>query len=146
MNDWTFDKHEVVTDRDGQWWHILQRFVDVDTEDKRYRLADATHTEYQSLPADDVEHIYESAGWSTTTKPAAERGYRVNGILCGPSGVDYFCGPDRAIRDTYDCPECGSTKVNVIIDYETEEKRCRCEYCKHEALANSFEDVQLDDF
>lgn len=135
MTDWLFDVDAVITETDSErWWHVLNRFKDVDQGERYYRLADATHTEYkEKMYADRVESEFESAGWKTSTKPAAERGFRVNGVLCGPSDVDHWKGNDCLHERS--CPDCGADgmgEIDIIQDHAEERLYCECRECGEE--------------
>lgn len=128
MTDWKFDHHEVIEDDEGYWWHVVDRYKSVDSDARYYRLYDATHTADKRLTAEyvegrDVEDCpYESCGWSTTTKPAHEHGYRVNGVLCEPAGVDRNLG--KSCVSDWSCPNCGeetTEDADVVIDLENRE-------------------------
>ena len=130
MTEWKFDHHEVLVDTDELWWHVVDRLESVDGNKQQYELADATHTEYKTLSAEFVEGndhsepFYESLGWTTTTKPAAENGYRVNGVLCGPRKVERWLGSE-CLHET-SCPACdadGKGDIDVIHDIEAGEVR-----------------------
>lgn len=125
MTNWKFDYNEVLLDDENRWWHVLERFESVDSDERRYRLADATHTEYKMLSADDVEGwegydgMFESAGWSTDTKPAAANGFRVNGTLCGPAEIQFW-KDGRCIHE-HTCPHCGEESkrgIDIIHSFE----------------------------
>jgi len=128
MTDWKFDYHEVLKDDDGYWWHVLNRLESVDTDTRQYELADGTHTEYKTLNADDVEGwqdhdgMFDSTGWSTDTKPAAENGFRVNGALCEPESIEFWRGND--CLHEVECPRCGADgngQIDIIHDIENRE-------------------------
>jgi hypothetical protein len=134
---WQFDAGEVLLAKDsGRWWHVSHRWQDVDNDQRQYELADATHTEYKILIADDVEGfgsiegMFESAGWTTNTKPAAERGYRVNGVLCGPRKIQKWKGQECVHE--YQCPTCGADgygELDVIHDHAEDRVCCECRMC-----------------
>jgi len=141
MSNWQFDTDEVLSDSDGRWWHVVHRWRCADCGDRRYELADATHSEYQELHADDVEGavtdaLFESEGWETTTKPASVNGYRVNGVLCGPSQMENRRG--LSCIHEYDCPDYGADgycAIHVVRDYEDGTLRTTqlaCRECGHE--------------
>jgi len=128
MTDWKFNHNEVLLDDEGHWWHVLDRFQSVDSDKRRYELADATHTEYKMFNAADVEGwddhdgTFESAGWETNSKPAAINGFRVNGTLCGPQTIDYWRG-HKCLHE-YECPECGTMRegsIDIIHSFEDAE-------------------------
>ena len=140
MSDWQFNNGEVLTDTDGHWWHVLHRRQCVDCEERRYELADATHTEYKELHADDVEgaigvQLFESDGWTADMKPASVHGFRVNGTLCGPQETDRYKG--KACLHDRECPECGCDgrdEIDVIHSIESKQvtvTTCECRVCKH---------------
>ena len=119
--DWFYDTGAVVEHPEtGAWWHIIGRLRDVDTGSRFYRLADATHTEYmERTHADYVEGEFESLGWSTDTKPAAENGFRVNGVLCGPQDIDHYKGK-KCVHERQ-CSECGMARegyIDIIHSFE----------------------------
>ena len=123
MSDWLFDRDAVLLDKEGYWWHVRDRYVDVDTGDRQYGLEDATWTAYERDDAEYIEEQYESDGWKTDTKPAHERGYRVNGSLCGPSSIDFWRG--GACVSDHDCAHCGETTqgaADIIISLEDRER------------------------
>lgn len=138
MTDWKFRKNEVLKHTEtGDWWHVLGRYEEIDSGERRYRLADATHTEYQeAMHAEDVEDIFETAGWTTATKPAAANGYRVNGVLTEPSSVDLWRGT-KCVHE-YTCPECGEdgyAEIDVIHKIRSggvQETTLKCRSCNHE--------------
>jgi len=134
---WKFGNNEVLRNQDNEWWHVIHRRQCVDCDDREYVLADATHTDYKTLHADDVEGwdsydgLFESDGWETTFKPASVNGYRVNGVLCGPKHIAHYrgneCHHDRK------CPECGADgmgEIDVIVDYEDAEVLQVNLYCR----------------
>jgi hypothetical protein len=135
--EWQFDDGEVLRAKDsGRWWHVIHRWQDIDSDHRQYELADATHTEYKTLLADDVEGIglieglFESAGWGTNTKPAAERGYRVNGRLVGPKAIHRARG--NACIHNQRCPNCGAdgnAEIDVIVDHAEDRVYCECLRC-----------------
>jgi len=138
MSDWQFDQHEVLADDEGYWWHVLDRLESIDGSKQQYELADATHTEYKTLHRDDVEGelgMFTSLKWSTTTKPAADRGYRVNGVLCGRQQIDYWRGTECVHE--YSCPDCGregKTDIDIIHGYgdgEYQWTACECRVCDY---------------
>lgn len=125
MTNWKFDHNEVLLDDENRWWHVLERFESVDSDTRRYSLADATHTEYKILIADDVEGwegydgMFESAGWTTDTKPAAVNGFRVNGALCGPESIDFW-KDNECVHDRI-CVHCGEESkrgIDIIHSFE----------------------------
>ena len=135
--NWLFDCHEVVENAAGEWWHIIARWQSVDCDNRKYELADATHTEYKTLHAGDVEGLpsedpmFESCGWDTNTKPAAERGFRVNGVLCGPSKIDYWRG--NACSHDATCPHCesdGREDIDIIHDIKSREVQSSHYICR----------------
>jgi len=142
MSNWQFDTNEVLVDDDGGWWHVLHRWQCVDCADRRYELADATHTAYEEFHADDVEGwdgyegLYTSAGWETSHKPASINGFRVNGVLCGPIHVDHYRGTE--CKHDRECPNCGADgygEIDIIVDYEAAEVACvhlSCLECGHD--------------
>lgn len=146
MTDWTFAVDEVLEDRDGKWWHVLTQWEEVNGDGRKYELADATHTEYKTLHAGDVEGLpseeplFTSAGWSSYTKPASVEGYRVNGVLCGPSNIDHWRSVECA--HDYECPECGregAAEIDIIHSHENGEvveTRCECRICNHTWVDN----------
>jgi len=127
---WQFDHHEVLEDPDGYWWHVVDRLESIDASKKQYELADATHTEYKTLHKLDVEGLeseapmFDSLGWGTDTKPAAENGYRVNGVLCGPGAYEYWLG-NECLHEI-ECDVCGADgkgEIDIIHDIEGQEVR-----------------------
>jgi len=137
MTEWLFDYNEVLEDSDGYWWHVVDRLESIDGTKKQYELADATHTEYKTLHKLDVEGLesedpmFESCGWSTDTKPAAENGFRVNGVLCGPGSIDYW--RDGKCVHSAACPECsadGKAEIDIIHDIENREVQATQYICR----------------
>jgi hypothetical protein len=49
MTDWMFDRHEVLEDSDGYWWHVVDRLESVAGETQQYVLACASHTTRKTL-------------------------------------------------------------------------------------------------
>jgi len=139
MTNWKFGKNEVLV-RDNEWWHVRHRRQCVDCEDREYVLADATHTDYKTLHADDVEGwdgyegLFESDGWETTHKPASVNGYRVNGVLCGPEGLNHRQGQE-CVHER-ECPNCGADGmgeidiIHAIEDKEVVDTQCECRECE----------------
>jgi len=131
--DWFYDTGAVIIHPEtGEWWHVLSRYRDVDTNTQFYRIGDATHTEYKDRIHADWLEEWDSAGWKTNTKPAAERGYRVNGVLCGPERVDYH--KDKECVHGYQCPECESDgwgELDIIHDHAEERIVCECRVCNN---------------
>jgi len=115
MSDWKFAKDEVVSDRDGQWWHIMDRYESIDSDRRKYHIADATHTEYKDVVAEDMEDFgdWSSEGWSCICKPAAKRGVRINGVLAEPSSIPYWRGNE--CKHDYPCGSCGAPCERVDI-------------------------------
>jgi len=134
MSDWFYNTGAVLIHPEtGAWWHVLNRHRDVDNNQRYYRLADATHTEYMDRVHADWVEEWDSAGWKTNTKPAAERGFRVNSVLCGPTQIDHWKGQD--CLHEYQCPECesdGRGEIDIIHEQERNRVRCECRVCKHE--------------
>lgn len=139
MSDWQFNKNEVLLNEDEDWWHVVDRLESVDGPSRYYVLEDATHTERQQLHKDDVEGdlgMFESAGWDTNTKPASEHGFRVNGVLCGPSNVEFWKGNECVHEE--ECLSCGAAgygEIDVIHDIENQEvvkTRYECRECDAE--------------
>jgi len=131
MSDWFYLTGAVLIHPEtDEWWHVIGRMRDVDTGTRFYRLADATHTEYKErLHADWVED-WDSAGWRTNTKPAAERGYRVNGRLVGPKDIHRARG--NACIHNQRCPNCGgdgNAEIDVIVDHAENRVYCECLSC-----------------
>ena len=144
--DWAFEVGDVIVRDENEWWHVTKRLRDEESQERMYKLWDATHTKQEYYYAEEAEHVFESAGWSLPigTKPASERGYRVNGFLCGPSDVEKRCSWPHGRRNRYRCPECGNaSSVNVIQVLETGETQCSCNErgCGFEALAEEFESL-----
>jgi hypothetical protein len=141
MSDWRFDHQEVLADREGYWWHVVDRWESLDKNQQKYELADATHTEYKTLHKLDVEGMsseessFTSLGWTTPTKPATERGYRVNGVLAGRNQIDYWRG--TKCNHEYECPECGENGLETIDIIHSIRNRdivwtvCECRICDH---------------
>lgn len=138
MSDWQFDQHEVLADDDGYWWHVLDRLESIDGSKQQYELSDATHTEYKTLHKDDVEGelgMFTSCHWSTTTKPAAEHGYRVNGVLAGTNQIDYWRA--TACVHEYTCPKCssdGNAELDILHSIRNQEHAwtvVECRVCDH---------------
>jgi hypothetical protein len=129
--NWPYECGEVLRDDDDRWWHVLSRYRDVDTGKRFYRLADATHTEYKDRAhADWIEGDFESDEWNTNTKPAAERGYRVNGRLVGPSQIQHAKG-NECLHEQQ-CPNCGSDgkgEIDIINDHAEERAYGECRVC-----------------
>jgi hypothetical protein len=137
MTEWKFDQHEVLEDNEGRWWHIVDRWVNVDGNKRKYELADATHTEYKTLHAGDVEGfpseapMFDTTGWETTTKPAAENGFRVNGVLCGPQAIEFWRDNDCIHEET--CSDCGADgkgEIDIIHDIENQEVQSSHYLCR----------------
>lgn len=137
MTDWLFDYHEVVEDDEGNWWHVVDRLESIDGTKKQYELADATHTVEKRLHKLDVEGLdsedplFESLGWSTTTKPAAEHGFRVNGVLCGPGSIDHW--RDSKCLHEVECEQCGAdgkAEIDIIHDIESQEVQSTQYICR----------------
>jgi len=138
---WHFQQNEVLEDKNGQWWHIIHRRKCVDCGQRKYELADASHTEYTTLHAGDLEGLesedplMESLGWTTKTKPAAEAGFRVNGVLCGPSEVEHY--KDNQCFHEHTCPECDEDSkdgIDIIHSHENGEVQAttlECRTCGH---------------
>jgi len=141
MSDWEFEENEVVEDSDGRWWHITQRLVDVDSDkwNRYYSLWDATHTEQnRAMNAEDVGSMYDRTGIVCKGKPAAKHGYRVNGVLCGPSDVDHWLGKE-CLHD-HECPSCesdGMRDIDVIVDHAESVTRYLCRECEHEVQVSN---------
>lgn len=136
-SSWRFDEYEVIKPREGEkeWWHIYQRFMDIDSGERYYKIYDATHSDWEHWNAFELEDIYESARWKCRTKPAAKRGWRVNGHLCGPSTFDYWKG--TACRHDYECPECGESSdagLDIIIQLSGDKHHTKivCRKCSNE--------------
>lgn len=141
MTEWLFEYNEVLADREGYWWHVVDRVTSIDNDRQQYELADATHTEYKTLHKTDVEGLpseeplFTSLGWTTNTKPATERGYRVNGVLCGRQQIDYWRGTECSHE--YACPACGedgAAAIDIINSYRNREPVwtvCECRICDH---------------
>jgi len=134
MTDWLFDYNEVLEDDDGYWWHVVDRLKSIDGNKKQYELADATHTEYKTLHKDDVEGelgMFDSLGWSVVGKPAAENGFRVNGVLCGPGSIEYW--RDRDCLHEAECEQCGANgkaEIDIIHDIECRELQSSQYICR----------------
>ena len=137
MTDWMFDYNEVLEDDDGYWWHVVDRLKSIDGSKKQYELADATHTEYKTLHKLDVEGLesedpmFESLGWSTDTKPAAEHGFRVNGVLCGPGSIEHW-RDSKCLHDAK-CEQCsadGKGEIDIVHDIENREVQATQYICR----------------
>ena len=119
MSEWKFDANEVLRDSDGYLWHVMKRYEDIDGKSRLYELADATHTEYRNVNAEDVEEWehhqgkYESDGWSCKTKPAVKRGIRMNGVLADPQSVEYWRG--SGCIHSYPCSSCEAENEDVDV-------------------------------
>jgi hypothetical protein len=139
LTEWQFSENEVLENEDGEWWHVIHRLESVDGPASFYVLEDATHTEQKQLHREDVEGergMFESCGWETNTKPAAEQGYIVNGVLCGKANVDYWRG-NKCLHDK-ECGECGADgkgEIDIIRDIEggqAQSIQCICRECGHQ--------------
>lgn len=136
MSDWQFEDGEVLADKDGIWWHVTERLVDVDSDkwNRYYTLQDATHTEIKrAFNAEDVEDLYERTSIVCSGKPAAKHGYTVNGVLCGPSEVDHYRG-NKCLHD-HECPDCDASapwNIDVIVDHSESITRYICRVCETE--------------
>jgi len=134
MTDWQYNRHGVLYGPDEtQWWHVLNRYRDVDNGNRFYRLADATHTEYKDRArAEWIESAFHGAEWSTSTKPAAERGWRINGCLVGPGGIEW--AKDRKCVHELECPQCSEDSpkaIDVIVDHSEQTTTGECRICGH---------------
>jgi hypothetical protein len=100
---------------------------------KPHDQEDAHKLDVEGLSSE--EPLMESLGWTTNTKPAAEHGFRVNGVLCGPGNVANWKGTE-CLHD-YTCPECGAAgKAEIDIIHSIENRdvqstRCECRECGH---------------
>jgi hypothetical protein len=137
-SDWQFDHYGVLVDDGERWWHVTGRFERADSGARYYRLQDGTHTNERWVHADDAEGAigdgqFESLGWSTRTKPASQRGFRVNGVLCEPARVLGWLG--QSCASDHECESCGeSTKegADIILDLwdrEVDSAWLRCQAC-----------------
>ena len=122
---WAYDVYDVLVDPEGRWWHVSERYVDTDTGDRLYYLWDGNHTGDRYCSAEWVEERdeFEAAGWSTNTKPAHERGYRVNGMLCEPVAVDRWRG-NPCVSD-HNCENCGETtegEADILVNLDGQER------------------------
>jgi len=125
LTEWQFSENEVLENEAGEWWHVIYRLESVDGPASFYVLEDATHTERKQLHREDVEGelgMFESCGWETNGKPASKHGFRVNGVLCGPSQVQHYKGTE--CLHEYECPSCGEDgkgEIDIIHDIEDRE-------------------------
>ena len=135
-SDWKFDHNEVLLDEEGYMWHVMHRRECIDCDnDRRYELADATHTQYKTVHADDAEGWkgitakYESAGWECVGKPAVKRGVRINGALADPQSIPFWRG--NSCQHEYPCPECGADCESVDILMTKTHLLTECRECHH---------------
>lgn len=141
MSEWEFEEGEVLEDADARWWHVTKRLVDVDSDkwNRYYTLQDATHTTVtECMDAQDVADLHERTGIVCSGKPAATHGYRVNGVLCGPSDVDHYKG--TKCLHNHECPTCGADGLNdvdVIVDHAEDVTRYVCRQCDREVTESN---------
>ena len=136
-----FDKYDVLEDPDGYWFHVTRRAVDVDTGDRYYYIQDATHTGAEWYHDEWAEEKFDPLGWSTTTKPAHENGFRVNGILCEQKRIEDWKG--KACISDYECGECGEDTegdADVIVWFKNRDVMSVTTDCQ----ACGFETVHFD--
>jgi len=134
MTEWQFSENEVLENEEGEWWHVIYRLESIDGPASFYVLEDATHTERSQYHREDVEGelgMFESCGWETNTKPAAEHGYRVNGVLCGKGRIDYWRG-NKCLHEA-ECGSCGADgkgEIDIIHDIENREVQSTQYICR----------------
>lgn len=86
LTDFWLGVYELVQDKEtGEYWHVIGRMIDADTGERYYRLADATHTNYQQCVEDDLREDVEPVRIRMAIKPASVFGQRVDGVLRGPN-------------------------------------------------------------
>lgn len=75
----------IQSKRDGRYYHIVNRYRDLDTGRIKYRYWDPTHTRDYHCVAEDLHADFRPAGISLSpgVKPAAVFGGRIGGILVG---------------------------------------------------------------
>lgn len=102
--------------RTDYYYHVVNRYRDIDDGHVLYRLTSPTHTGYEYIREEDAIHEYESAGFRlpTSVKPAAVFGHRVEGILYGynerPHEPVTDGGREQHTAETDSemyCPDCG---------------------------------------
>jgi hypothetical protein len=77
---------QVVQRREsGYYYHVVNRYLDIDTGQVLYRVACPTHTKYEHIREPAAREKYRSAGFRLPVgvKPASVFGHRVEGILYG---------------------------------------------------------------
>jgi len=86
------DRYDAGPGRD--LWHVVARYVNVDTGRTMYELADGTHTNYQHYAGEDIMADFKPAGWSLTIglKPTyvLRRHYGVESKVPEREFDDYF--------------------------------------------------------
>lgn len=76
----------IQKERDAhRYYHIVNRYRDIDTGEVKYRYWDATHTHDYHALAEDLHAEFRPAGFSLPAgvKPAAVFGGRIDGLLVG---------------------------------------------------------------
>ena len=75
----------IQSERDGRYYHIVNRYRDIDNGYIKYRYWDATHTHDYHCLAEDLQADFRPAGININPgiKPASVFGGRVGGLLVG---------------------------------------------------------------
>jgi len=79
----------VQRKKTGTYWHVVNRYREVDSAEVSYRIANPTHTQDLRRKEIDVHVDFENTGIRLPigVKPAGVFGHRVDGILRGKNEV-----------------------------------------------------------
>jgi hypothetical protein len=80
----------VQSNQSNSYYHVLNRYEDVDDGHVAYRIAGPTHTVYDWVREEDAIAEYDCTGirLPTGVKPASVFGKRVGGMLLGYNEYD----------------------------------------------------------
>lgn len=80
----------VQSNQSNYYYHVLNRYQDVEDGHVVYRISGPTHTVYEHIREEDAIVEYENTGIRIPTgvKPASVFGKRVDGMLVGHNEYD----------------------------------------------------------